>query len=70
MKEEHIQFNKLPFSLEDLKQPEETTQPTIDDEEAAGKPFIEREDGINEVAAVQLESRVKGLNVDALLQSR
>lgn len=53
---------KLPFTLEDLKQPE-TKAPTVDDEEAAGKPFIEREDGVNEVNYIQTE----GMNIDALL---
>lgn len=70
LKEERIQLSKLPFTLDDLKQPDENTQHNLYEEEAAGKPFIEREDGINEVNAVQLGSSLHGISVDALLQSR
>lgn len=77
MHEEHLKLPKnMPFSLEDLRDVEYKA-PTIDSEEAAGKSFIEREDGINEVNMIQTRSLKKaprkirrGLNVDALLMNR
>ena len=74
IKEEHLgdfrAIKNLPFTLEDLKQPSEIKQQTVDELEKEGKGYIEREDGINEVTVVQLDSGIRGINVDALLQSR